>query len=67
MQHPLQELQDLALKILEKLVIGDDNSSFFVTLDPTTSGPGLTADRTLTLPNEDGTLCVQESVTAIRH
>ncbi|MCG8606205.1 hypothetical protein MJD09_14615, partial [bacterium] len=41
-----------------EVVIGDDGSSFFTTLDPTT----LTADRTLTLPDETGTVCVQGSV-----
>ncbi|MDO8335750.1 MAG: hypothetical protein Q7T74_03140, partial [Candidatus Saccharibacteria bacterium] len=37
-----------------ELVIGDNASAFFATLNPAT----LTADRTLTIPNESGTICV---------
>ena len=40
------------------LVIGDDGSSFFVTLTPNT----LDQDRAQYLPNEDGTLCIQGSL-----
>ncbi|MDO8335458.1 MAG: hypothetical protein Q7T74_01595, partial [Candidatus Saccharibacteria bacterium] len=40
-----------------ELVIADNNSTFFTTLDPAT----LTSDRTLTLPNESGTICIQGS------
>ena len=41
-----------------ELVIGDNNTSFFTTIDPAS----LTANRTLTAPNEDGTLCLQGSL-----
>jgi len=41
-----------------ELVISDNASSFYTTLNPAL----LTQDRTLTLPNEDGTVCVQGSL-----
>ena len=41
-----------------ELDIGDNNSTFSATLDPTT----LTANRTLIAPDEDGTLCLQGSL-----
>ena len=43
-----------------EVVIGDNGSNFFVTLDPTTTN--LTANRTQYLPDENGTLCLQGSL-----
>ncbi|MEK6825098.1 MAG: hypothetical protein AABY02_04560, partial [Nanoarchaeota archaeon] len=40
-----------------ELVFGDDTSSFFGTLNPTT----LTANRTYTFPNADGTICLNSN------